>query len=152
MTLMRSMPPTFGAAAPAAPVRLDGPAERIRTAVERRRPALSPRALDATACALASMYGEAYGHMYRREAVEEWLREAEVANTVQARAHQRVSRVDAVGDEQCNIPGPGAAARSAASTLPTSPTTTPHRSSTRAIPEERPAGAAREHPAGLEVA
>lgn len=60
---MRSMPPTFGAASPAAPVRLDGPAERIRTAVERRRPALSPRALDATACSLASMYGEAYGHM-----------------------------------------------------------------------------------------
>lgn len=30
--------------------------------------------------------------LYRREAVEEWLREAEVANTVQARAHQRMSR------------------------------------------------------------
>lgn len=70
--------------------------------------------------------------LYRREAVEAWLREAEVANTVQARAHQRVSRVDAVGDEQCNIPGPGAAARSAASPLPTSLTTTSHRSSTRA--------------------
>lgn len=70
--------------------------------------------------------------LYRREAVEEWLREAEVANTIQARAFQRVSRVDAAGDEQCNIPGPGAAARSAASPLPTSLTTTSHRSSTRA--------------------
>lgn len=148
--VMRSMASTFGAQAPAAPVRLAGPAERIRTAVERRRPTLSPRALDATACALGCMYVAAYGHMATLGARSE--REAEVANTVQARAHQRVSRVDAVGDEQCNIPGPGAAARSAASTLPTSPTTTPHRSSTRAIPKERPAGAAREHPAGLEVA
>lgn len=89
--------------------------------------------------------------LYRREAVEAWLREAEVANTVQARAHQRVSRVDVVGP-QANIPGGGATAESGASSLPMSPTTTPHRPSTRAIPEERPAGAACEHPAGPKVA